>query len=95
MRLALAALGLVAFISTATAQVKSEDKQPGDSSHSTGRTVLPDDSKGQLQPQGWTGPIDTGTAGAPGSSPQGGTPPNMQPAPGGATKSIVDPTPPQ
>jgi hypothetical protein len=95
MRLALAAFCLVASTSIAMAQAKSEDKQPGDSAHSTGRTVLPEESKGQLQPQGWTGPIETGTAGAPGGSPQGGTPPNMQPAPGGADKSIVDPTPPQ
>ena len=95
MRLALAAFCLVASTSIAMAQAKSEGKQPGDSSDSTGRTVLPEESKGQLQPQGWTGPLETGTEGAPGASPQGGTPPNMQPAPGGASKSIVDPTPPQ
>ena len=76
-----------------TAQIKSEDKKPGDSTYSTGRTVLPD-NKGQLPPQGWTGPLDTGSEGAPAESPQGGTPPPMQPAPGGASKSIVDPSPP-
>jgi hypothetical protein len=81
MRLALAAFCLVASTSIAMVQAKSEDKQPGDSPHSIGRTVLPEESKGQLQPQGWTGPIETGTAGAPASSPQGGTPPNMQPDP--------------
>lgn len=74
------------------AQAKNEDKKPGDSPQSTGRTVLPD-NKGQLQPQGWTGPITTETGGAPAESPQGGTPPGMQPAPGGASKTIADPSP--
>jgi len=75
----------------AAAQVGTEEGRPGDSTYSTGRTVLPD-KKGQLQPQGWTGPISTGSGGAPASSPQGGTPPDMQPAPGGASKTIVDPS---
>jgi hypothetical protein len=88
----LAAFCLVIWATSVTAQT-NEDKKPGDSPHSTGRTVLPD-NKGQLQPQGWTGPLDTGSGGAPAESPQGGTPPPMQPAPGGASKSIVDPTPP-
>jgi hypothetical protein len=52
------------------------------------------DNKGQLQPQGWTGPLSTGSGGAPAATPQGGTPPDMQPAPGGGSKSIVDPSPP-
>jgi hypothetical protein len=82
---------LVIWATSVTAQT-NEDKKPGDSPHSTGRTVLPD-NKGQLQPQGWTGPLDTGSGGAPAESPQGGTPPPMQPAPGGASKSIVDPSP--
>jgi hypothetical protein len=93
MRLSLSAFCLVIWATSVTAQIKSEDKKPGDSTYSTGRTVLPD-NKGQLQPQGWTGPLDTGSEGAPAESPQGGTPPPMQPAPGGASKSIVDPTPP-
>jgi hypothetical protein len=92
MRLALAVFCLVIWTTMATAQTKSEDKKPGDSSWSTGRTVLPD-NKGQLQPQGWTGPLSTGSENAPAESPQGGTPPPMQPAPGGASKSIVDPSP--
>jgi hypothetical protein len=91
MRLAPAAFCLVICTTMATAQTQSEDKKPGDSSYSTGRTVLPD-NKGQLQPQGWTGPNSTGTGGAPAESPQGGTPPDMQPAPGGASKTIVDPS---
>jgi hypothetical protein len=91
-RICLAAFYIVISASVATGQTKSEDKKPGDSTYSTGRTVLPD-NKGQLQPQGWTGPNSTGSGGAPAESPQGGTPPDMQPAPGGASKSIVDPTP--
>jgi hypothetical protein len=51
-------------------------------------------TRASLQPQGWTGPLSTGSEGAPAESPQGGTPPPMQPAPGGASKSIVDPSPP-
>jgi hypothetical protein len=93
MRLAIAAFCLVIGTAMATAQTRSEDKRPGDSPYSTGRTELTD-KKGQLQPQGWTGPLTTGTGGAPASSPQGGTPPDMQPAPGGASKTIVDPSPP-
>ena len=93
MCVSLSAFCLVIWATCVTAQTKSEDKKPGDSSYSTGRTVLPD-NKGQLQPQGWTGPLSTGSEGAPAESPQGGTPPPMQPAPGGASKSIVDPTPP-
>ncbi len=93
MRVALIALCLCISTSMATAQPKEEAKKPDDSSWSTGRTVLPD-NKGQLQPQGWTGPISTeSTGGAPAGSPQGGTPPPMQPAPGGSSKSIVEPTP--
>jgi hypothetical protein len=57
------------------------------------KAVLPD-NKGQLQPQGWTRPNSTGSGGAPAVSPQGGTPADMQPAPGGASKTIVDPSPP-
>ena len=85
---------LVAFCflfaaSAATAQ--TEPNKPGDSPHSEGRTTLPDDNKGQLQPQGWTGPITTGSGGTPAGSPQGQSPPGMQAAPEGSSKSIVDP----
>jgi len=48
-----------------------------DSEHSTGRTLSPD-TKGQAQPQGPTGPINTVSGGAPAESPQGQTPPGMQ-----------------
>jgi hypothetical protein len=93
LRVAFVALCLGVFAGVAHAQPKEEGNKPGDSTWSTGRTVLPD-NRGQLQPQGWTGPISTESEGAaPAGSPQGGTPPPMQPAPGGSSKSIVDQTP--
>jgi hypothetical protein len=52
--------------------------------------VLPESNKGQLQPQGWTGPITTESGGAPADSPQGQSPPGMQAAPDGASKTIVE-----
>jgi hypothetical protein len=82
MRLTLAAICVATCTSMASAQTQSEQKQPADSQRSTGRTMLPDDNKGQLQPQGWTGPA---------ASPQGQSPPGMQAAPDGSSKSIVDP----
>ncbi len=79
-------------LSFASAQTPSTDKPADtkDSQHSTGKTELND--KGQLQPQGWTGPITTGTSGgAPAESPQGQTPPGMQAAPEGSSKTITGP----
>src|ERR1700694_5802182 len=101
MRIALIAFCFTVCASAAIAQTRSEDKKPGDSPQSTGRTVLPDDNKGQLQPQGWTGPITTGTGGTSAASPQGQAPPRMQgrspPAmrapPDNSPKTIVDPNP--
>jgi hypothetical protein len=92
MRIAIALVAALAFASAASAQtgVKSYDKKPGDSQYSTGRTVLPESNKGQLQPQGWTGPITTESGGAPADSPQGQSPPGMQAAPDGASKTIVE-----
>ena len=49
------------------------------------------EEKGQLQPQGWTGPINTGSGGAPAESPQGQSPPGMQAAPEGSSKTVVAP----
>ncbi|MBV8505313.1 MAG: hypothetical protein JOZ11_05820 [Alphaproteobacteria bacterium] len=60
-----------------SAQSKQADHQPNES---TGGTVM--------QPQGRTGPIVTKSGGAPASSPQGDTPPGMQPAPKGSSKKI-------
>jgi len=73
------------LLSTAAAaqQGQSRDRVPGDSPHSTGRTYQP--TQGQNQPQGNTGPLA--------ESPQGQSPPGMQAAPEGSSKTIVDPAP--
>ena len=55
----------------------------------TGRSAP--EEKGQLQPQGWTGPIETKSGGAQPESPQGQSPPGMQAAPDGSTKTVVEP----
>jgi hypothetical protein len=73
-----------------TSQTAKFDKPAAPSPHSTGQTVSPD-TKGQKQPQGETGPLNTKDHGAPAESPQGQTPPGMQAAPGGSSKTIIDP----
>ena len=94
MRLALIAACLASTGGIAAAQTSSDPKQPDKSEYSTGRTTSPE-TKGQLQPQGWTGPIDTTTDGAPPESPQGQSPPGMQAAPEGSSKTIVEPDKPK
>ena len=91
MRRLLLLLLIATPLSIASAETPATDKpaETKDSQHSTGKTELPD--KGQLQPQGWTGPITTGTGGAPPESPQGQTPPGMQAAPEGSSKTISGP----
>ena len=89
MRVALAVTCLALGSALALAQVDAPVK-PGDAQQSTGRTVSPE-TKGVQQPQGPTGPTETTSGGAPAESPQGQTPPGMQPAPGGSSKTIVDP----
>ena len=74
----------------ASAQTISESKQPHKSEYNTGRTGTPE-TKGQLQPQGWAGPKDTKSGGAPAESPQGQSPPGLQPAPAGSSKPTVGP----
>jgi hypothetical protein len=49
------------------------------------------EERGQPQPQGWTGPVNTGSGGAPAESPQGQSPPGMQAAPEGSSKKVVAP----
>ncbi|NWG26535.1 MAG: hypothetical protein HXY30_19315 [Pseudorhodoplanes sp.] len=89
MRATVAAICLALAIAPAAAQTQTDTKS--DSIHSTGRTLSPA-TEGQMQPQGPTGPITTGeSGGAPAESPQGQTPPNMQAAPEGSSKTIVDP----
>ena len=90
MRIALAAVFLAFVAAGAGAQVQPADKPAADSKHSTGQTVVPK-TEGKEQPQGPTGPITTKSGGAPAESPQGQTPPGMQAAPEGSSKTIVDP----
>jgi hypothetical protein len=75
-----------------TAQAKLTEKAATSPPQSPGLSVSPDTS-GQQQPQGKTGPLDTKTGGAPAESPQGQTPPGMQSAPEGSSKTIVGPDP--
>lgn len=70
-------------------QPKNDQPKSDSLNATTGRT--PPEPKGQLQPQGWTGPLDTTSGGAPPESPQGQSPPGMQPAPEGSTKTVVKP----
>ena len=91
MRIILAASLLALGVASAIAQQTMQEKKDF-SDYSTGRTIVPDD-KGVMQPQGRTGPSTTeGGGGAPARSPQGETPPGMQAAPEGSSKSIVEPT---
>jgi hypothetical protein len=90
MRIALLVTCLVSFGGATWAQAQPENENADKPEYSTGRTVTPE-NKGQLQPQGWTGPIDTTTGGAPASSPQGQSPPGMQAAPEGSSKTTVAP----
>jgi hypothetical protein len=88
-------LSIILCIMWSTAVAAQEgpprNRLPGDSPQSTGRTYQP--TEGQEQPQGNTGPTDMTTGGAPAGSPQGQSPPGMQAAPEGSSKTIVDPAP--
>ena len=91
MRIILTLLCATCWISSAVAQgSQAADKVQG-ARNSTGRTYLP--QEGQMQPQGRTGPLETGSGGAPAESPQGQTPSGMQAAPEGSSKTIVDTAP--
>jgi hypothetical protein len=84
MRVLIASLLFVFFVSIAAAQTKPEENW------SAGRELNPAE-KGQAQPQGPTGPLETKSGGAPATSPQGETPPGMQSAPSGSSKTSVEP----
>jgi hypothetical protein len=85
----LALIAALLFLGEAAwAQTPPDNKSS--SEHSTGRTESPEE-KGVKQPQGWTGPIETKIGGAPAESPQGQSPPGMQPAPEGSDKTMVEP----
>jgi len=90
MRMTFVAICLVSAASFAAGSVKADDPPADKSGYSTGRTQAPEE-KGVKQPQGWTGPITTGTGGAPPESPQGQSPPGMQAAPEGSSKTTVAP----
>src|ERR1700692_1068754 len=87
---------LVAFcwlLAASAATAQTPPNKTGASPPSEGPTTFPDHNKEQLQPQGWTGPITTGSGGTPAASPQGQSPPGMQAAPDGSSKSVVDANP--
>lgn len=73
----------------AVASFDSALAQPGQTEAPAAQTRP--EEKGQPQPQGWTGPINTGSGGAPAESPQGQSPPGMQAAPEGSSKKVVAP----
>ena len=91
MRIAIAVFCLALCSGSASAQSPPSGRTEQDSPYSEGRTLLPPESQGVEQPQGRTGPLDTGTGGSPAGSPQGQSAPNMQAAPEGSSKSIVEP----
>jgi hypothetical protein len=89
MRIAIAAVCLISSVNLALAQAQPPTTSSDSIKQSTGTT--PPEEKGQKQPQGWTGPLETKSGGAPAESPQGQSPPGMQPAPEGSTKTVVEP----
>ena len=62
------------------------DNQSTPANSSRPAANLPAQSQGHV-PQGETGPLETGSGGAPAASPQGETPPGMQAAPSGSKGS--------
>ena len=91
MRLIFTALCVAALASTASAQTPQPNLDQLSASQPVhGSPGSPDVDKSQPSPQGPTGPLTTGSGGTPAASPQGGTPPNMQPASDGSTKTTVD-----
>ena len=89
MRFALFAVALASILTVQPASVRAADQPPDKPEYGTGRTQTPE-TKGEKQPQGWTGPTTTGVGGE-ASSPQGQTPPSMQSAPEGSSKTTVEP----
>ena len=89
MRLQTISIGMMLLLSCGFAFAQSDQPKTAPATSGDGRTT-PED-KGQLQPQGWTGPINTQSGGAPAESPQGQSPPGMQAAPEGSSKTVVAP----
>jgi hypothetical protein len=71
--------------------VNAQNTVPADKPESTTGPTLTPETKGQKQPQGWSSPVNTGEGGAPASSPQGQSPPGMQAAPEGSSKTTTAP----
>jgi hypothetical protein len=90
LRVAFLAFGLACVVGFAVTLAWADDTPGAKSDHSSGRAQATE-TKGQKQPQGWTGPTTTGTGGAPAESPQGQSPPGMQSAPEGSSKTTVAP----
>lgn len=93
MGLARVAVCVVFCAVVALAQTLPDDRSSnGSPQRSDGRATSPE-TKGQMQPQGRTGPVDARNArkGAPAESPQGETPPGTEAAPEGSSKTTVEP----
>ena len=90
MRLVLAAFCIAASGSMAWAQAEPNLDQLSASQPLKGKAAAPHDKKGDSQSPDSSGPLTTGTGGAPATNPQGGTPPNMQVAPEGSSKATGD-----
>lgn len=80
---------MIVLLGSSGALAQSSQPNPSPAPAASGRTAP--EEKGQLQPQGWTGPINTQSGGAPAESPQGQSPPGMQAAPEGSSKKVVAP----
>ena len=87
MRLALAA---TAIMICCTGLALAQSQPPNANPSAKGRSISPE-TKGQKQPQGHTGPLETTGRSAPAESPQGQTPPGMHAAPDGSDKTVVTP----
>jgi hypothetical protein len=85
MRFAFFAAAMALALALPMLSVRAADPPADKPEYGTGRTQTPE-IKGEKQPQGWTGPTITG-AGGDASSPQGQTPPGMQAAPEGSSKT--------
>jgi hypothetical protein len=92
MRLVFAAPCFAASTSLAWAETQPNLDQLSASQPVNGGAALPEDknNKGQTQSPGGTGPLTTGRGAASAANPQGGTPPNMQVAPDGSSKTAGD-----
>jgi hypothetical protein len=90
MRLVFAALCIAASASMAWAQTQPNLDQLSASQPINGGATSPDANKGQSQSPDPKGPLTTGSGGVSAASPQGGTPPDMQVAPGGSSKTNTD-----